>query len=621
MGKHRKHLCPGRGRFYLQVGYDDFFDVGQSGWAGAKYIPSDKILKKVDDSLDFIDNIGTIFKTARDTVKVTNETAIDCGDQLTNIVKNIYELGERDNLNPLGLWLDPIPEFIYVEDLKKKYDYKPIPYFINPVIGEYDNPSEQQQGLLNLDMTKNTAIWGQVGSGKENLLSTIIWSCCVEHTPDEINIYIIDCGTEALTKFVKMPHVGDATTSEDSEKIVNMLTMVGEEIDRRKDLMSEYGGNYAEYLENSGKKLPIIAVIINNYEIFTETYSKLSDGIMNYYRDGFKYGIVFIVSCIATNAIKMKMLQSFSNKICLQIANNAYRDVVPAKKGLIPSKLFGRGLVAKDSVAYEFQTAIFCAKKDINKYILSASEQMSSAYKTRAKPILVLPDIVLPEQFEGDIETINSVPIGLKLEDVEPYKYDFATNKITNIVAKTLTIEHLGFIRVLIDYLHKIPNLIVNILDLEEVYKTVYSEDSNYYCENYDNALININNNIVKNKNSDVNIVTIIICMGEYKTKLSANGINIMNNLLNNMSEINNSSYIFIDELNSLKILQTEAWYQSNVDSSSGIWLGAGVGDQLLININDIPIDHRKMNFPCISFVIEKGEYTIIKHVTEGGKK
>ena len=38
------------GRFYLQVGYDDYFDIGQSGWGGAKYVPTDKIIKKVEKS-------------------------------------------------------------------------------------------------------------------------------------------------------------------------------------------------------------------------------------------------------------------------------------------------------------------------------------------------------------------------------------------------------------------------------------------------------------------------------------------------------------------------------------------------------------------------------------------
>ena len=41
------------GRFYLQVGYDEIFEIGQSAWSGAKYIPSDIVEKKIDDSINF----------------------------------------------------------------------------------------------------------------------------------------------------------------------------------------------------------------------------------------------------------------------------------------------------------------------------------------------------------------------------------------------------------------------------------------------------------------------------------------------------------------------------------------------------------------------------------------
>ena len=36
------------GRFYLQVGFDEIFVLGQSGWCGAKYYPSDVIQKSVE---------------------------------------------------------------------------------------------------------------------------------------------------------------------------------------------------------------------------------------------------------------------------------------------------------------------------------------------------------------------------------------------------------------------------------------------------------------------------------------------------------------------------------------------------------------------------------------------
>ena len=51
------------GRFYLQVGYDEYFALGQSGWCGAKYYPSEKIVKQVDKSINFLNDNGDFIKT------------------------------------------------------------------------------------------------------------------------------------------------------------------------------------------------------------------------------------------------------------------------------------------------------------------------------------------------------------------------------------------------------------------------------------------------------------------------------------------------------------------------------------------------------------------------------
>ncbi len=51
------------GRYYLQVGMNEIFALGQSGWCGAKYYPSEKIVKQVDKSINFIDDSGIIVKS------------------------------------------------------------------------------------------------------------------------------------------------------------------------------------------------------------------------------------------------------------------------------------------------------------------------------------------------------------------------------------------------------------------------------------------------------------------------------------------------------------------------------------------------------------------------------
>ena len=39
------------GRFYLQVGYNELFELGQSAWAGAPYYPAEKAVKEKEEAV------------------------------------------------------------------------------------------------------------------------------------------------------------------------------------------------------------------------------------------------------------------------------------------------------------------------------------------------------------------------------------------------------------------------------------------------------------------------------------------------------------------------------------------------------------------------------------------
>jgi len=598
------------GRFYLQVGYDDYFDVGQSGWSGAKYTPSDKIIKKIDDNLDFINNIGSVIKSINDEIN-TEEIKEDNGDQLTNIVKYIYNLGQKDNLVINKLWLDPIPGEIYVNDLKQKYSYKPTPYFINPVIGEYDVPQEQKQELLNLNLTDsgNTLIFGQPGSGKENLLTTIMWSSIIEHTPDEVNFYVIDCGSESLGIFANMPHVGEIAKLEDDEKIVGILQMVSDEMERRKELFVEYAGSYKEYINNSGNKLPLIVTIINNYEIFTENYSKISDSIQNFYRDGAKYGIVFIISTISTNSIRSRMLQNFNNKLVLQIPNETeYRSLVGTERGFTPAKYFGRGAVNMEDAGYEFQTAYITLKKDINNLVRTASKKLQESYTTKAKKVPVIKDVVTVKD-NTNILTNEFIPVGYDINTKMPVSYLF-NEKVNFVVSHYIDINELDFINAIM-YQLKLLGKEVTVFDMAEAYEKSYGIVC--YNSDFDNSIVKVYNDIVTNKDKDK--YYIILGTGYLKTKITKAKM-IVNKIFENLSEFSNTHFIFFDTYDSLRDLQTELWYQ-NLNKDSGVWLGAGVGNQSVINASRVSVEDKKLNFEYMAFVFDKGKYNVVKHIVD----
>lgn len=601
------------GRFYLQVGYDDYFDIGQSGWSGAKYIPSDNIIKKKDDAINFVDNVGYPVKTIKDIIKM--DTTINLGDQLTNIVKAVYDLGESEHIVTSKLWLDAIPEKIYIQNLRTKYNYKPIPYDITPIIGEYDNPSNQQQGLLNLDLTMggNTVIYGQTGSGKENLLSTIICSSCLEHTPDEVNFYILDFGAEVLKMYANLPHVGDIVTVEEPEKVEDTFTMLYEEMDRRKDLFANYSGSYVDYCNNSGNKLPLLVVIINNYEVFVENNSKLSEGIMNIYRDASKYGIVFILTVISTNGIRSRMLQYFNNRICLQLPEEQeYRNILNAPRGLYPAKLFGRGLIDMNDTAYEFQTAILLEKEDMNNFVRSMAEQMNEAYTTRAKKIPTLPKIVTLDLFSQQA-TLDKVPIGYAIDNKEPYYYDFSYSKFLPILSTDMNEDKMKFVYGIIRVLNDIPTIHLRVVDFANVFKN----ENNVKCYNndWDNEIVSIYNEIMMSRQNNRQYYYVFLGIGQIKKVLSTKALSLFNKLLLEINDTDMVNFALIDTYISYKRMQTEVWYQAKVDNSYGIWLGEDVGTQVAINFNNLTLEEKRLYFPYIGFAVKDGKHKIIKYM------
>lgn len=53
------------GRFYLQVGNNEYFAMGQSAWSGAEYEPQDEVVKQKDESVQVIDYVGSPILTVK----------------------------------------------------------------------------------------------------------------------------------------------------------------------------------------------------------------------------------------------------------------------------------------------------------------------------------------------------------------------------------------------------------------------------------------------------------------------------------------------------------------------------------------------------------------------------
>jgi len=611
------------GRFYIKVGHGDYFDLGQSGWSGAPYYPSDMTQKQEDDSIKFISNIGTVIKEIND---YTKKKVNSQGEQLTNIVKQMYDIAKKENITASKLWLDDIPEKIYIKEVKDKYKFKKKNNGIVLSIGEYDDPANQRQGIVSLDLIRggNIIIYGNAESGKETLMSTIVYDLMTTYTTKEIWMYILDFGTESLKIYQNCPHVGEVMLVNHGEKLSRFFTRMKEIMKERKQILSEYNGDYNFFLKTSGKTMPLITILINGYENFFENYEDVfDDTLLVLTREGSKLGISFIMSTTTSNDIRYRMAQNFKQKIALSLNDGSdYSSIFEGLGNRRPAYRFGRGLINLGEEIFDFQVAKPCMPEEYNVFIKSEIEKIKETNQEIAPKIPILPNIVKLEDFKKEYQDLK-IPIGLRKKDIKPEEYDFENNFVTVISAKDAE-EAVQFASNIWEIIKTIKNVETIIIDperkvlsgkneLKDNYKKITAKGKKKtgnhnvcFIFGLDRFIRYLEENAEEQEDEDEDD-----CM-EGAEKLAA--------LMKQCEKKKNYSFIIVDAASKIKEHNYDEWYTENVLEGNIIWVGNGIDDQYLIDVN-APRKEILDNCGCSFGYINKKDKTIMLKLLEMKEK
>lgn len=600
------------GRFYFQVGYNEFFAKGQSAYAGAPYYESDKHKAVVDTDLVFVDNFGESYKEVNSEKKVIS--AVFKGEELPNIMREIINASNYEDTKAKRLWLDSIPAKIYIDELVKKYKYSKENFVLNPIIGEYDAPENQMQGLLTLPISKggNTLIYGSAGSGKEMLLTTMLYSMMLTYYKEEVNVYILDFGAEVLNCFRKTPIVGDIISSGDVEKIKNYFKFILKEFETRKRLFQDYNGDYLYYNSKSGKTLPNLLTFINNFDNFREILGDLYDDVLSKVcREGEKYGIYFVITCNNTNSINYRLSQNFKQKICLQLNDSYdYRSIFGNVTNRVPANFKGRGLICVSDV-YEFQTALPSKKDDLIGYIMEVSNKLLLNSNGRAKSIQTLPDVVDFDFVVPSINLLSDLPIGVYTESLEIVKYNFLTDDF-NVCTGNTFVDILPFLKSLVEVIASKKEILKAIVfDGNGVLDDLRSNVT-YIKNNYFAAMLSFEKFL--DGVSDETKQSLVIFTGVNKIlKDNAKVNDEFMNIMEKIKKINKVNVLFVDEISDINRYSSNGWFE--FDKNKGIWLSSGISDQYLINVNKYTNDMRDEIPANYGYIILKGKANRFKTI------
>lgn len=380
------------GRFYLQVGYNEYFALGQSAWCGAPYEPQDVVSVQRDDSVDFLDTTGQIVAQARPKVRKTSSGM----KQIVAVVEYLDTLAKKHGIQARPLWRPELPTGLDLDRLQQKY---PAPSPMTVPLGLLDDPENQQQLplMINFETCSSLLITGDSGSGKTTVVQSLLYSLARQLSPKDFHFYGLDYSSRMLKQFKPLPHCGAILLEEDAESLDEFFKLINQLMAERKKLFSELEvDNFREARKRT--RLPLVIVFVDNFAGLSST--KIGEShvyrFQTYLKSSDTYGIKYIITCSSLNEVASKARAGLSQRISLHAKDKyEYGEVLNCKVSYTPPERPGRGMVVADERPLEFQNAILGAEGDeasrlqrIKELAQSAREQYGSGTEVRRLPVL-----------------------------------------------------------------------------------------------------------------------------------------------------------------------------------------------------------------------------------------
>lgn len=437
IGRPEATLITNAGRFYMQVGYNELFEYGQSPWSGAPYFPADQYRKVSGKRIDVLNEQGrTIYRVKpQDPPRPAGVPE----KQIDALVDYLGELAKSKGCEAGKLWLEPMkgPQ----EERKKEWENssEAVPFVLNPVVGIYDDLKNQKHCTMTVPLTDggNVIVYGASGSGKLSFLNQLMVSLIERHSPEEVSIYALDFDSGSLSAFEKAPQVKAVALSEEINAIEKVFEEINSELERRKNIFRRFGGDYQNYVKTSGETVPNIVLVISNFLAFAEALGNAEERISKIAREGKKYGVFVVVTALNSTSVRYSLVPLFSNIYVLQQNNEEqYINILGKTGGLTPGKFKGRGIFKIENVTYEFQTKIaFEGAENIYDAIDSFCEQAAEKSNYKKPKMKKLPSVVNRKYFEenGVCFSIDSLPVAVDSETIEPLCLDFSASKLSLI--------------------------------------------------------------------------------------------------------------------------------------------------------------------------------------------
>lgn len=290
--------------------------------------------------------------------------------------------------------------------------------------------SEVQNILLKTtgDGSAHAVLIGGTGSGKSNLLHTIIMNACYKYSPLELNLYLVDFKGGVEFKYyeannnvkMRLPHIKLTGLTSDVEDGVAILHNLHEELRRREDEFRQCGVEDIVQYTNSIKQIPRLLVIIDEIQELFEQDMDLGQTAIDILREFMKKGRALGINILWASqnipsgvaGLKDKILSQIGNKICLRLNDPENARALDETDQSLPEKVKelnrpekGLGIIRDIRHRYggvEFRVAYAENSENRRAYSQRIIDKWEAVTKTSIQePLFIVGDDNIPSPIEG----------------------------------------------------------------------------------------------------------------------------------------------------------------------------------------------------------------------------
>lgn len=247
---------------------------------------------------------------------------------------------------------------------------------------------------------------GMTGSGKSEILQTIILSLCVRYSPENIGFFLIDYKGGGMSDlFDGIPHVMGSISNLSGSMIQRAMVSIKSENERRQRIFASCGvNNISEYqiAYSSGivsEPLPHVFIIIDEFAELKREEPEFMKGVISVARVGRSLGIHLILATQKPAGVIDDNIQSNSRfRICLKLQDKSDSMEVLHKPDAAFLTNPGRAIlqVGNDEIYMSFQGAYTMSKN-------TGIKKVNEVYITNPQGEKYIP---IKENYEKDHEGV-----------------------------------------------------------------------------------------------------------------------------------------------------------------------------------------------------------------------